>query len=127
MICTGFVSDDLEALIPLELASPQNVPIPIMAVIDTGFNGYLTLPSDHIASLELPFHSFAEAQLGDGQTVALRKFEGNVLWNNELRPLTVLETQGAPLVGMAFLINHRVTLEVRVGGLIAIDSLNSSD
>jgi len=124
MIAAGIVSDELEAGFSLAVISAGGHSIAVTAVIDTGFNGYLTLPADTIAALELPFHSIAEAQLDDGQTVALRKFEAHILWSHRERAVTVLETQGTALVGMAFLNRHRVIIDVIAGGAVTIDTID---
>jgi predicted aspartyl protease len=60
---TGTVSSRHEAIVALTVAGPLGERVPIQAVVDTGFNGYLTLSPDLVAALGLPFHSIAVASL----------------------------------------------------------------
>jgi len=127
MTCSGIVTDELEATVLLNVLPTRGDAKSVTVVIETGFNGYLTLPSATIKALALSFHSYAEAELGDGHTIVLRKIEGDVLWNGVPRPVTVLETQGAPLVGMALLEKHRIRIDVIPQGNVAIDSIRNSN
>jgi clan AA aspartic protease len=127
MTCSGLVTGDLEATVVLNVLPAQGDAISVTAVIDTGFNGYLTLPAETIESLALRFHSYTEAELGDGHTIVLRKFEGEVLWNGLPRAVTILQTQGAPLVGMALLEKHRICIDVIPQGNVAIDCIRNSN
>ena len=51
----GTVNASREAVVPLTVASPAGRMQPIDAVIDTGFNGFLTLPAALVSELRLPF------------------------------------------------------------------------
>ncbi len=92
--------------------------------MDTGFNGYLAFPQEIIRSLGFSFHSYAEAELGDANTVTLRKFVGSIHWGGIVRDVTVLETAGTPLVGMALLEGHRVTADIIAGGRVCIEPIS---
>ena len=127
MTCSGLVTGDLEATVVLNVLPAQGDAISVTAVINTGFNGYLTLPAETIESLALRFHSYTEAELGDGHTIVLRKFEGEVLWNGLPRAVTILQTHGAPLVGMALLEKHRICIDVIPQGNVAIDCIRNSN
>ena len=50
---TGTVNDRLEAIVHLTVDDAQGASLDIAAVIDTGFNGFLTLPPATIAQLGL--------------------------------------------------------------------------
>ncbi len=52
---TGNVNADLEAKLRLTLHTALGQPYDIETVIDTGFTGFLTLPSSLIAKLGLPW------------------------------------------------------------------------
>ena len=97
---------------------------PMDAVIDTGFNGFLTLPTRRIASLTLTYAGSTRAVLGDGQEVSLDLFEATVLWDGQEREAAVLAAEGSALVGMALLSGYRVTLEVKGGGVVTIENLS---
>lgn len=50
---TGFVNDELEAIIPLSIRRANGKVFRQNAIVDTGFNGWLSLPPDLIAELNL--------------------------------------------------------------------------
>jgi predicted aspartyl protease len=52
---SGEVNAYREAVVRLPVRSPRGREQAIEAIVDTGFNGYLTLPPDVIAELGLPF------------------------------------------------------------------------
>ena len=62
---SGWVNAFQEAIVRLPVLGPQGQEQAVEAVVDTGFNGHLTLPSELIAELGLPFRSNGRAVLGD--------------------------------------------------------------
>jgi clan AA aspartic protease len=70
------------------------------AVIDTGFNGYLTLPPALIRLLNLPLSGSRPAILGDGIPVDFALHRGMVRWYGVPREVQVLAVEGEPLIGM---------------------------
>src|SRR5436309_522080 len=67
---TGTVNADLEALLRLTIRDAAGQPNDVEAVIDTGFNGFLTLPPALIAALGLPWPCRQQGQLADGSVQA---------------------------------------------------------
>jgi len=115
----GIISSDREATLFISVngaITPQQSEV----VIDTGFNGYLTLPSSQIAELNLPFHSQVIVTLGDASNVILRRFQATVNWDEQEREILVLEAEGGPLLGIAMLYGYDVHLRVVDGGQITI-------
>jgi hypothetical protein len=64
---TGVVNADLEPLLRLTVRDAGSRPHDVEVVIDTGFNGFLTLPPTLIAALGLPWLCRHQ---GNSQTVA---------------------------------------------------------
>lgn len=120
---TGVVSADGEATISVRVMSPAGREHEVTGVIDTGFNGHLTLPADVINHLDLSFHSATLAMLGDGRQVALSRYEASVQWDGRRLEVMVLEADGGPLIGMSLLNGHRLTIEVVTGGSVIIETL----
>ncbi len=120
---TGEVSADREAIIRIEVAGPSEWPRRVEAVIDTGYNGHLTLPSQLIAALDLPFAGHRRGMLADGSDLVLSVYLATVIWHGEPREVLVSEARGAALVGMSLLRGSRLTMDVVDGGHVAIEGL----
>jgi clan AA aspartic protease len=120
---TGRVTPYREAVVRLSLRSPQGREQEIEAVIDTGFNGDLTLPPDLIAKLSLPFRRSGRAILGDGSEVTFNIHEGVILWDGRPRRVIVDVADTDPLLGMGLLYGHELNLEVIEGGEALIKPL----
>ena len=120
---TGKVTANREAVIKLEVIGPTKQTQQVETVIDTGFNGHLTLPSNLINRLKLQFVGNRRATLGDGNIVVLDVYLGKVLWHNRERDVLVLQAGGGSLVGMSLLYGNRVMLDVVDGGDVIIDTL----
>jgi predicted aspartyl protease len=93
---TGSVNASFEARIQVVVQQAKGRRRTFSAVIDTGFNGFITLPPTIIASLKLVWRGRREATLADGR----------------------LE-----LVGMALLEKSRLDMAVVSGGNVAIRPL----
>ena len=60
--------------------------------------------------------------LADGSDSLFEIFEGTVLWNRTLRRIAVDEAECHPLVGMALLQGHELTVRAVVGGRVTYPS-----
>lgn len=120
---TGVVTANREATIRLVVAGPNQRLEEVEAVIDTGFNGFLTLPSQVIRILTLPFIGNRRVMLADGRLVVLDLYLTTVLWNEREREVLVLPGEGDPLIGMSLLYDHRVIVHVIDHGEVIIDTL----
>jgi clan AA aspartic protease len=122
----GWVNTHREALVPLPLRGAQGEDHAIEAVIDTGYNGFLTLPPYLIVRLGLPFLRSSRAILGDGSTVEFDIHEATLLWNGRLRRIPVDAADVNPLLGMGLLYGHELNIEVIENGNARIRALEIS-
>ncbi|HJX29200.1 MAG TPA: clan AA aspartic protease [Thermoanaerobaculia bacterium] len=120
---SGWVNAYREAIVRLLVRDLQGREQVIEAVIDTGFNGYLTLPPEIIASLDLPFRRNGRAVLGDGSAVTFDIHEAVVLWGGRVRRISVDAADTTPLLGMGLLYGHELSVQVIEGGEALIRSL----
>ncbi len=120
---TGVVAFN-EAVLHVRVSGIEEREKWIDVVIDTGFNGFLTLPAAFITDLMLPYVGSTRATLADSNEVAMDVFEATVDWNQQQRNVLVLSTDGVPLVGMSMLSGHRVILDVEEGGSVTIEALS---
>jgi clan AA aspartic protease len=117
------ISAAREAQISLLVRGPLGSEHTIDSVLDTGFDGFLTLPAATVAALGLRFYGPILGMLADGSVVQLRQYEAVVDWDGTARDVLVLEADGGPLLGMSLLYGSRVTLDVVDGGPVSITSL----
>lgn len=122
---TGRFTAEKEAVVQIEVLSLSGQITPVEAAIDTGFNGFLTLPAGLIRDLDLSFAGTAQAMLGDGSEVGMDIYLAVVLWEGVHREVIVLAAEGGVLMGLAMLAGSRLTLDVEDDGVVTIESLTS--
>ncbi|RKU05760.1 clan AA aspartic protease [Candidatus Poribacteria bacterium] len=120
---TGKITANREAIIELEVIGSNQRREKVEAVIDTGFNGYLTLPNNLIRYLNLQRAGSRHVTLGDGNVVVLDVYLAMVLWHGQQREVLALQADSGPLIGMSMLYGNRVMLEVIGDGDVTIVSL----
>lgn len=111
-----------EAVTSLTLRGTLGQAREIDAVIDTGFNGFLTLPPPLVAELGLPFLSHGCATLADGSTIAFDVWKVTVQWDDGALSVEADEPDATPLVGMLLLDNHSY-VEVADGGRVVLQAM----
>ena len=121
---TGHVTAYREAVISLNVRGPRNQEREIEAVVDTGFNGFLTLPASLIKELDLVWRRRGRAVLADGSDSVFDIYEAIVRWNNRPRRIAVDEAECDPLVGMSLLYGCELTVQVVDRGLVSIYPLS---
>lgn len=120
---SGWVNAYREAIVHIPVRSHEGREQPIEAVIDTGFNGHLTLPPHLIESFGLPFLRNGRAVLGDGSSVTFNIHEAVILWNGQPRRIPVDAADTEPLLGMGLLDGHELNVQVMNGGRALIKPL----
>ncbi len=118
----GTVNTNYEALISLVVRGPTSGWRTIDAVINTGFSGFLTLPSSIIAPLSLIWRGEAQAILGDGRRHQFDVFSATVEWDGQERHVEVDVAETSPLVGMGLLAGHDLCIEAVAGGKVSIEA-----
>jgi clan AA aspartic protease len=121
---TGAVSNSLQALIRVTIHGTGRATLEIEALIDTGYNGELTLPARDIEVLDLVWRRRGRALLADGSTSMFDTYEGFVTWDGSLRPIEVDAAETDPLVGMALLSGYELTIQAVPGGAVTITALS---
>ncbi|GAP97826.1 clan AA aspartic protease [Leptolyngbya sp. NIES-2104] len=75
----------------------------VECVVDTGFEGFLTLPPAMIRELKLPYVARIDANLADDSSVAAYAYLIRIVWNGVEREVAVLGIGRRPLIGTALL------------------------
>ena len=71
----GFVNAFHEVIFTLRLRGSGGENVETQAILDTGFNDWLTLTPAMVQALDLPFREDAEFTLADGSEAMARLFE----------------------------------------------------
>ena len=116
----GVVSADREATTRLTVRAPGGGDLEVELVIDTGFNGWISLPATLIAQLDLPWRRRGRGELADGSATIFDIYEATVDWDGQLRRVWVDEIDAAPLLGTALLDGHELRIQVWSGGNVTI-------
>ena len=116
----GVVNARLEAVLSLSLLGPAGQAREVDVVVDTGFNGYLTLPPELVADLGLPVVGDAEAVLADGSEAVFDVYGVTMLWDGQPRYVETGAVGVDPLLGMALLDSHSLDAESEDGGSVVI-------
>lgn len=123
IMIAGVVTADREAIIPVNILGMAGQIQGVDAVIDTGFDGSLSLPPALIAQLGLAWQHVGRALLADGSESIFNIYEATVLWDGLHRDVLVHEADTMPLVGMALLDGFELSIRVRPSGQVAIRQL----
>ena len=117
---TGRVNAYYEALIPIHLQDVKGNIHKFEAILDTGFNGTLTLPFELITMLQFPWRTRGSAVLANGSVETFDIYVATIVWDGMPRSILVEAVDVTPLVGMRLLEGYDVRLTVHPGGIIQI-------
>jgi clan AA aspartic protease len=98
----------------------------IEAVIDTGFDGWLSLPSSTVSELGLVWYRRGRALLADGSESVFDIYEATVEWDGQLRRIPVDEAETFPLIGMSLLEGYELVVQVQRGGNVTVRALSQA-
>jgi clan AA aspartic protease len=116
----GVIAANLDILVPLTLRNDSLNELEIEAVLDRGFNDYLTLPPDVVAHLNLTAFDTVQVALADGTRIFCRLYLVRVIWHGQEKIITAQEADGSPLIGMQLLLDSIVTIPVRYGETVTV-------
>ena len=120
----GVVNANYEAVITLPVLGPAGQTREVEAVIDTGYNGTLTLPPALVAELALVGPS--QATLANGVVETFNVHDVTVLWDGMRRDIEADSVGPTPLAGMVLLDSHSLYVEITDGGRVAIQPVQGS-
>jgi clan AA aspartic protease len=112
----GIVSRNREATISLVVVNENRQTKLITAVIDTGYTGFLSLPSEIITELNLSWRGIDRGTLGDGSEVTFEVYAAKVIWDGEYRDIPINEAETDPLAGMSLLYGYDLHIQTVEGG-----------
>lgn len=117
----GFVNQSCEAVLPIVVKN-ESITQLTDAVIDTGFSGFLTLPADIIAVLDLTWKGRDVTTLGDGTSCIFDVCIATVIWDGQYRKVDINESETVPLIGMQLLRGYDLWVRIIEGGTVVIEA-----
>jgi clan AA aspartic protease len=120
---TGVVNVKGEAILRVVVSDLATQRIVIDAVIDTGYNGFLTLPSSTIVALGLRWRGSEDVILGDGSVHKFDAYAGRIIWDGEYRIVKIHESNTDSLLGVGMLYGYELCIETIDGGMVKIKAL----
>ncbi len=122
----GSVDARQRAWIPLETGNGAGNFRPMVFVVDTGFDGDLTLSRESINQLGLAEVAPTMVTLATGVREQVNTWGGYILWHGRHRYVEVLETRGNPLMGTRLLEGSQLTVQMRVNEEVVIEELDET-
>jgi clan AA aspartic protease len=119
----GEVNSRLEAILDVVVHDASGVGNEFPAILDTGFGGFLTLPSSAIRTFELRSLGRQRGILADGTRAFFDVFSGSVEWDGRKRAVEIHAADAEPLVGMKLLDGYQLKINVRQGGRVEIEEM----
>jgi clan AA aspartic protease len=121
----GIVNQNCEAMLPIVVKNNTKTQF-IDAVIDTGFSGFLTLPSGIITALDSTWKGRDVATLGDGTSCIFDVYIADIIWDGQYRTIDINESETVPLIGMRLLRGYDLRIQTIEGGDVTIQELSSN-
>ena len=107
-------------MLQVTLLPPNQPKLAIDFVIDTGFEGYLTLPKFAVEKLELPFAHRIVANLADDTGSKVSVHNLSIIWDDQVREIYVLAMGKRPLLGTKLLEDHDLKIHFAENGGVDI-------
>lgn len=111
----------LQAQVGITLRLPNSPDIELTFVVDTGFEGALTLPPAAIAALGLPYFGDLNANLADDSNTRVDVHIATIVWEGVERDVAVLAMGKRPLLGTALLSGNYLGINFNNGGDVHIE------
>lgn len=112
-----------EAQVGVILRLPGQPDLEITFVVDTGFEGALSLPPAAITTLGLPYFTRLDANLADDSNVRTDVYVATIVWNGTEIDVAVLAMGRRPLLGTALLKKKHLGIDFEDNGPVTIDDL----
>ncbi len=120
----GVVNAGREPVVPLGLSAGASVRI-VDALIDTGFTGWLTLPPDIVAEMDLRSAGTSYGVLADGQEVALDAYYVTVMLDGTPRRVIAQVAPPPVLAGMELFDGYLICIEDSFGGSVTVRPIDA--
>ncbi len=122
MILGKFVENRI--ILPVRFVLAAEMVFSVDFVVDTGFNGYLTLPTGAVGAMNLPLFSTTAAILADGTQSLIPTHVATIDWHGQELSVPVLAMGSKPLLGVSLLNQNRLVVEFIEDGAVELENIN---
>ena len=124
---TGSVNVRREAVLQVLIRDADGQTQEIDVILDTGFNGSLTLPSSLIEELQLPWRTRGSVTLANGAVEQVDLYAATIMWDEVPRKILVEAANITPLLGTALVDGYEILMQMIDGGLLRIRALPEAE
>jgi len=122
-VITGAVNASGEPRIRLFLHGSGGILHEIEAVVDTGFNGFLSLDQPLIGALGLAYERQERTMIANGVIEECAVYSGTVVWDGGDRNALIQSANGGPLLGTALIEGYELRVQMREGGAVTLTQM----
>ena len=119
----GTVFPNRQALLAVALLDTAGQFQSFEFILDTGFDGDLSLPRQTLQRLDAFLEGGQPVELADGSRTTAPTWRATALWDGERRTVSIMESEGEPLLGMNLLWGNHISLTARAFGDLVIERL----
>ena len=102
---------------------PNQPTLSIEFVVDTGFEGALTLPPAAVTALNLTYVVDIVVNLADGSQRKVGAYQATITWDGQDTDVAVFAMGDRPLLGTSLLDGFNLSVDFADGGAITIQRL----
>ena len=96
-------------------------PLSVEFIVDTGFEGDLSLPGSLLAQLDAGYVTERSLQMVDGSIIKRLAYLIDLEWGDEIRPTEIMVLENAPLLGAILMDESHLDSDMRTGGEVVIE------
>ncbi len=123
---SGKVNAFREARVPVKIAGPAGVLRTINFLVDTGFNGDVSLPPKLISTLGLRWLQTESVRFADDHMTREDVYLADIEWGGTTQTVHVYEMDSPPLLGTFLLLGHRIEIDMIEDGDVTIRPISKS-
>ena len=121
MTIRGLVNAFLEAEVEILIRGSERCPDQtVRAIIDTGFDGYLSLPPNTVAELALPFLDRQKSMAFGGAVSLLDVHDSIIVFGGIEQYVPCVAADNPPLIGMALLHRFHLSIDIISDGVVEL-------
>ena len=119
----GNVNSAKHPMILLKLSGLDGRSETVAALIDTGYDGNLTVTPEIAEKLAFPFREMRSFELGSGQIKDFPIHDARIEWDGKIiDSLSTIVTEGGVLIGMSLLEGYTLFIDAIDGGEVRIQA-----